>query len=153
MTNRRIQISNIALSDDKSFAEAEGMAGESFDTEVFQLHGFSSTPEAAAESTLLEINSDSDNHISLPPQGERTADAGTTLIYYGETEIVLDASSIKITVGGNFLNIESGTLTTDLDIETTGEITASEVSVGSVKLSSHIHTGVQSGGGVSGGPQ
>lgn len=153
MSNRRIQLSDIALSGDKPFGAAEGLAGEDFDTEVLQLHGFSSTPAEPAESILLEQNDDADNMVALPPMAERVAEPEQTIIYYGSTVITLEEGKVIIDVGGNNVTIENGTLETDLDIVTSGNIEANEVTAQGVNLSDHIHTGVQAGMGVSGEPQ
>lgn len=61
-----------------------------------------------------------------------------------EATAILKAASIQIAGGG--------TMTSDGDIITTGKVTASEVSEGAIRLGTHKHTGVTTGGGTSGTP-
>lgn len=46
----------------------------------------------------------------------------------------------------------TGKITANADIETTGQIKAADVVAGSVSLSTHTHSGVQTGSGISGPP-
>ena len=131
-------------SDGRPIAEAEGVAGETFDTEVWQPYGLSAGIEG--EGVLISHNGEADNHTALPATGDRVADAGTVLIYYGEnTQIVLSDDTIEITVPSGRVTIGAGKITTDLDIETTGDVKA-----GGISLRGHKHGGVMTGGGVTG---
>lgn len=148
MSNRRILLTGFLSGFAKRVASALGVAGEELETEVHESYGFSAHPNDLGESLLVEVNGDPDNYVALPPAGDREAEQGETLIYHGETAIRLSGNSITIEVGGNSLTIENGTLTTDLNISTTGTIVA-----GGVNLAQHIHTGVSTGTGLSGVPQ
>lgn len=157
MPNRRVFLSALQ-SAGRVIASAEGMAGENFVTSVYQPYGFS--VNRSGQGILLEINGSADNHISLPPAGDELAEPDTLLIYYGETKLTLSDDRVLIEVGGNSVTLEGGKLTTDLDIETSGDIRAQgsiiaqgAITSGAITLGSHIHTGVMTGGGVSGPPQ
>ena len=53
---------------------------------------------------------------------------------------------------GNFTGLGGGAMTSDADIETTGEVKAVDVKAGDISLSSHVHGGVESGGDNTGVP-
>ncbi len=145
MTNRRVWLGSPTM-DGRPIAAAEGVAGEDFDTEVYHPYGLSANVEG--EGVLLSMNGDADNHQALGPRGDRLAPAGTVLIYYGETtEIELSEDRVVIRVPGGELTIGDGRIETDMDILTSGDVRA-----GTVSLRRHKHTGVQTGGGVSGVP-
>lgn len=159
---RRVLIQTINTSEPKPFCEAiKGLAGEELDSELYELYGFSAHPEEPLESLLTEINGNPDNHLVFPPRGKRTAEKGTTLIYYGDdTEIVLSKNKIVIKRGEGNLEITSSTLKTNLDIETTGTIKAageisSDTDVKAVKVSlkDHVHLKVKIGTDLSGKPK
>ncbi len=159
MSSRRIELDELKKEDGKVVGAANGLAGEDFDTEIYQIYGLSVNPKGKNESVLIEINGDPDNFVALPPGGHKDTEVGTTTLYYGDTEIILSENTIKINVDGNFLNIENGVLKTDLDIETSGGITAqkdistnagvkakedittdADVKAGSISLKTHTHS-------------
>lgn len=141
--NRRVWLGQSQL-DGRPWAAAEGVAGEDFETEVYAPYGFASGVEG--EGVLIPFNLDDDNHTALGPRGDRIAQAGTVLVYYGDsTEIELSESGIVIRVEGGEINIGGGKITTDMDIETSGDVKA-----GSISLKSHVHGQVQSGMAISG---
>lgn len=133
--------------DGRPWATAEGVAGENFETEVYQFYGLSAG--VGGEGALMSFNGRADNHTALPPRGDRLAKAGTVLLYYGQnTEIELTKDSVTIRLAGGNFTMKNGKITTNMDIETTGDVKA-----GGVSLRRHIHTGVTSGGGVTGLPK
>lgn len=150
MSNRRVFLDDLSKINDRILSEADGMAGEVFDTEVYQPYGFSSNPDAAADAgpTILhQINDDPDNHLALPPSGDRLAKLGTTLVHYGnDVEIELSSEGIKIKAGGSFLNISNGALSTNLNIITSGTVRAADVVAGTPAVSLRTHTHVTPSG-------
>ncbi len=147
MSNRRVLITETYQSDEKIIANVQGLANEEMASELYQLHGFASSPEENSESILLEINGDTDNYLTLPPSEPKEIEQGQTLIYYGDTEIILTEDSIKINVDNHYLNIENGKLETDLDIETKGDIKAKgDIVAGRISLKRHQHIAPSSGG-------
>ncbi len=124
MSSRRIELDELKKEDGKVVGAANGLAGEDFDTEIYQIYGLSVNPKGKNESVLIEINGDPDNFVALPPGGDKDTKSGTTTLYYDNTEIILDENSIQIKVEGKFLNIKDGVLDTDLDIKTSGKISA-----------------------------
>lgn len=83
MSNRRVRLSGLRKAT-KVIADALGLAGDPFKTEVYQVLGISSNPASAEgrpREIHLEIHEDPDNHVSLPPAGCRLAEPGTTEIY------------------------------------------------------------------------
>lgn len=141
--NRRVWLGGSSL-DGRPVAAAEGVAGEEFDTEVYSPYGLSANVEG--EGVLLSMNGDADNHQALGPRGDRLAEPGTVLVYYGDsTEIELSESRVTIRVPDGELTIGNGRIETDMDIVTSGDVRA-----GTISLRGHRHSGVQTGGGVSG---
>lgn len=143
--NRRVWLSGASL-DGRPVANAAGVAGEDFDTEVYMPYGLSSNVDG--EGVLLSMNSDADNHTALGPRGDRVAKSGTVLIYYGDdTEIELSENIVKIKVPNGVLTIGNGKIETNMDIVTSGDVKA-----GTISLKNHRHSGVQSGGGFTAKP-
>ena len=141
--NRRIWLGQQQL-DGRPWAEAQGVAGEDFETEVYHPYGLASGVEG--EGLLLPIGGDANNHSALPPRGDRIAEPGTVLVYYGDdTEIELSVDRIVIRVPGGQVTIGQGKISTDMDIETSGDVKA-----GSISLKQHRHGQVQPGSGMSG---
>jgi hypothetical protein len=159
MPNRRVWIGESRL-DARPVVDATGMANEQFETELYWPIGIAFN--FPGETVVLEVNEDADNYLSLPPGGERMPEPGQGIIYVPETDtqILLEEDKIEITQGRNTFTIANGKLTTDLDIETSGTISAqgnitsgADVIASGTSLRAHVHTGVTSGTAVSGLPQ
>ena len=56
MTSRRVKVSNIQTQGEKPVASITGLAGEEFESEVYNQYGVSANPEDAGESILIEQN-------------------------------------------------------------------------------------------------
>lgn len=146
MTNRRVWLSSMAH-DGRTIATCEGLAGEEFDSEVYQTYGLSVNHEG--EGFLIEAQGKAANHIALPPRGDRLGPENSLLIYYGDkTEIELIDGKITIRVDGGLLEIDGKKIKTDMDIETSGDVKA-----GTISLRNHKHTGVQAGAAITGPAQ
>jgi hypothetical protein len=141
---RRVWVGKQRL-DGRPIADADGVAGEQFETEVYAPYGMAVDHEG--EGVLLEIGGHAENYISMPPMGDRIAPDNTLLIYYGDTEIEVGDDKIVIRVNGGTMSIDGKKIKTNMDIETTGDIIADQIS-----LKNHKHTGVTAGGAASGVP-
>lgn len=157
MSNRRVFLGVLAAGSDHFItSEASGVAGETFETEVYFPYGFWTNPDAIAEpgqTPLLEINNDPDDHIALPPSGDYIGPDGTMGFYYGDNRVTLSNGGITIEAGGKSFRIENGEIVTDMDIRTTGSIAATDVILTGgvpINLRTHIHT---TPSGPSGPPQ
>lgn len=159
---RRIFLSRFEQIKGKLVALTKGIAGEEFQSEVYQAYGLSANPEQGGESVLLEINGDADNYVALAPSGVKIAEVGETLIYFEDTVISLKKESVTIKVGSKSFELKDGKVKTNMDIETTGNIKAKSLDAEDVKATSklyirggefanHIHPGVRAGSGVTGG--
>lgn len=159
---RRIFLSGFEQIKGKLVAAVKGIAGEEFQSEVYQAYGLSANPEQGGESVLLEINGDADNYVALAPSGTKMAEPGETLIYYEDTVISLKEESVTIKVGSKSFELKDGKVKTDMDIETSGNIKAKSLDADDVKATSklyirgkefanHKHPGVRTGAGVTGG--
>lgn len=142
---RRILLGSITSKISTAFSTGiKGLMGEVFDSEVYELYGFSARPPKSTRlrSLLFQINGSNDNHVAFHPRGTRQADDDTTLIYFDEdNEITVSKNCVMIRVNSGFFSIKDGKVTTDLDIETTGVLTALDVKTASgVSLSTHTHT-------------
>lgn len=160
MVARRVLLGELSTEDDKVVSTVQGMAGEDFESEVYQLYGFSANPAGENESIVIEHNGSADNYIVLPPCGYERAEEGETLIYSGKSKISIKEDSITIIVGGaQKLEIKDDKIIvhSDLevngDIKTTGDIRSEgDVVAGVVSLQKHVHSGVWTGPGTTGTP-
>lgn len=150
MVARRVLLSNLATEEDKVVSQVQGLEGEDFESEVYQVYGLSSNPKGENESIVIEQNGSADNYVVLPPCGYEQAEEGETLIYSGKTRISLKDSSITIIVGGKTkLEIKDDKIVAHSDLEVKGKIQATgDVVAGAISLQQHIHTGVYNGSGV-----
>lgn len=99
MVARRVLLTNQSIEDDKVISQVQGLAGEEFESEVYQIYGLSSNPKGEHESLVLENNGSPDDYVVLPPCGYEQAKEGETLIYSGKTRISIKEESITIIVG------------------------------------------------------
>lgn len=77
-------------------------------------------------------------------------EGGAYEIEVGGTTVVLDNGKVRIESGGKTLELSGGKLTFDGNLEVTGSIIATgEITSGDIPLSTHRHTGVETGGGIS----
>ncbi len=98
-------------------------------------------PQVTVTSTNADVTASAEAHVSSP-----------TITLTGSTEIVLDSPLTTITgalaagTGAGDAAVFSGPISTSQTVMATGEITS-----GSIPLTTHRHTGVQTGGGDTGG--
>jgi hypothetical protein len=144
MSNRRIWLTKPRL-DGRPIADFDGLADETGETELYHPYGFVTAREG--EALLLEVQEDADNHMALPPGGDRVAPAKTTLIYWKDTTIELTESKVVITVGNSTFEMDGTTVKTNMTIKARDFVTNAGVS-----LSSHTHSGVRVGPGNTGTP-
>lgn len=149
MTIRRVLLTNQGKEEDKVVSKVAGLAGEEFESEVYQIHGLSSNPKGEHESLVLENNGSPDDYVVLPPCGYEQAKEGETLIYSGKSRISIKENSITIIVGGTKkLEINDNKVIIHSDLEVRGKIKATgDVVAGSISLQKHIHSGVYNGSG------
>ena len=142
MSNRRVFLGALVASSDRIISEADGVAGEVFETEVYMPYGFWSRPDAmadAGETVLFEINGDPDNHIAMPPSSAYMGEEGTIGIAYGDdVRVTLSEDCVLISVGESTFSIKDGEITTDMNIRTTGDICAD----GDIKAGGDVIAGV-----------
>ena len=138
MSNRRVNLRNII----GKLATALGLADEEFETEVYYPYGFSSNPrpDDIGPSVLIEINGDPNNFIALPPSGDGASEGNETRLYFRDTQIVLSDQGVQISTPSGQLSIGDRTISTDMDIVTTGSIRAGgDIRSGPVSLTTHTH--------------
>lgn len=154
MTARRVLLSDLTTEDDKVISQVQGLAGEEFESEVYQMYGLSSNPEGENESIVIENNGSANDYVVLPPCGYRQAEEGETLIYSGKTEISLKENSITIIVGGKQkLEITDDEIVMHSNLQVNGEIKATgDVMAGEISLQNHQHGGVYNGSGTTTAP-
>lgn len=115
--------------------------------------GFTIPGEDEANATLQTL--DGTHRLSVAPTyvkmtaGSNFVTVSDTLatIQVGTTVLTITASGISLTVGGTTMNMGSGGITSNGSWSHTGTLTANGIG-----LSTHRHSGVQSGGSNSGGP-
>lgn len=147
MVARRVLVTEQTKQDDKVVATVQGLAGEEFDSEVYQIYGLSANPKGENESIVIENNASPDNYVVLPPCGYEQAEEGETLIYSGKTKISIKEKSITIIIGGSKkMEIKEEKIVLHGDVEVKGKITATgDVIAGAISLQRHIHSGVYPG--------
>lgn len=150
MVARRVLLGELSTEDDKVITTVQGLAGEEFESEVYQIYGISSNPKGDNESIVIEHNGSADNYVVLPPCGYEQAEEGETLIYAGKSRISIKDNAITIIVGGQTkLEINDDKVVVHSDVEIKGSLTATgDVLAGVISLQKHIHTGVYPGSGV-----
>ena len=108
---------------------------------IFQIDG--------EESKMIGMFDRSDNR---PCKDLETGEVAVGNYSTGDYVKFKDGNIIEINASGDINITVSGTATINGDLDVTGDITAGEVSVGVVNLSDHLHAGVTTGSGTSGGP-
>lgn len=149
MVARRVLLGKLTQEDDAVITTVQGLAGEEFESEVYQIHGLSSNPKGENESIVIENNGSADNYVVLPPSGYEYAEEGETLIYSGKTRISIKEKSITILVGGaKKLEINDDKIILHSDLEVKGNIKSTgDVVAGAISLQKHVHSGVYNGPG------
>lgn len=147
MVARRVLLGELSQEDDAVISTVQGLAGEEFESEVYQFYGLSANPPGENESIVIENNGSADNYVVLPPCGYEYAKEGETLIYSGKTRISIKEESITIIVGDTKkLEINDDKIVLHSDLEVNGNIKATgDVIANGVSLQKHIHNGVESG--------
>lgn len=94
--------------------------------------------------------------------GKLTVNSVGSVEITAATEIKITAPVITVTgnllvsgsisAGGGTMTMEGGNINVDGDLTAQGSLTASEVTAGTVSLTTHVHSGVTTGGGTSGPP-
>jgi phage baseplate assembly protein V len=73
---------------------------------------------------------------------------GSWRVTCGNLAVVFQNGSAKITVAGTTFEVIDGKVKITGDVEVTGKITATgDIKAGTISLKTHVHSGVQSGGG------
>lgn len=172
MGNRRTNIGEMRLSNEVPWTNVDGFKGESFESEVYNLHGFSSN--VPGQALTVEINCDYLNYITLPPRGFKIAAPKTTILFYGENQITITQDSIDILlengngvkVGQDNVVLKSSTTTVELTddkinlvvaggrLEIDGDKISTDMDVVSngISLQNHTHGGIEPGVGNTLGP-
>jgi phage baseplate assembly protein V len=137
------------------------LEGETRDeVERFQNYGFTSNPPAGAEAIVVFLNGARDQGIAICVDDRRyrlrNLQPGEVAIYTDEGDKIVFkrggtievTASTKLSIVAPDVEI-SGDLTVKGDIE----VPSGDVTAGSISLKTHVHSGVQTGGGVTGAPQ
>lgn len=132
-----------------------GRAGEVHEAEVMMPFGLSYCPPDDAEAIILPAQGKSDHAVSPGFTGgdaRPKAEQGQSILYSSsegtQVRVNPDGTIEMTTAGGGTFRLEGGKkIVTNMTIETSGDIIADGVS-----LKEHRHTGVQSGGSLSGQP-
>lgn len=99
-----------------------------------------------------DIEADSDTNIKATAIVMATIEAPVIQLR-GEVTVIGNITAAGMSVSAmTDVPGSTGKIVSTADIETTGEITASDVKAGALSLLSHMHTGVQTGTGTSGPP-
>lgn len=133
-------------------ATADGRDGERHEVEVMMPFGISARPKAGGEAIAIPVHG-SDDHLVVVGF---TGGADRPQAAEGEVVFWSSVSGHKITLGadgstrldfgdGKSFLFSGGKITTDMDIETTGDVKAGDIS-----LRDHVHNGVNPGGGQTG---
>lgn len=132
----------------------QGRAGEVHEAEVFMPFGHSYCPPDGAEAVILPAQGKSEHAVSPGFTGGDTrpkAEQGQSILYSTADGTQVSANpdgSVSVsTAGGGSWRFDGERITTNMTIETTGDIIA-----GGVSLRDHVHTGVRTGGSLSGRP-
>jgi hypothetical protein len=127
---------------------AQGRDGERHEVEVFLPFGISYRPPSGAEAVAVPIGGSEDHLIAIGFTGggaRPEAQEGELVLWSGTAghTITLGADgSTRLAFGdGKSFVFAGGKITTDMDIETSGDVKA-----GGVSLRGHVHAGVMSGG-------
>lgn len=119
--------------------------------------GFTSNPPLNAEVMVLRRGGDRSQSMvvatSHRPSRLKNLQPGDVAVYDVRGAYVkFTGSGIVIDGAGQQMTIQNvGKVVINGDLEVTGEVTAKSTGT-SVKLSTHLHSGVQTGGGKTGGP-
>ena len=148
MTVRRIFYDTVNGIEEKPVCVGiRGVAGEIFDSELYQPYGLAACPAGGGESILLEINGDPNNTVALPVRGYVVPIKGRTVIYQGDNTITITPAGVSIRVGSTEFNVGPNSITTNKSIITSGDVIAAGVS-----LRGHVHAGVSNGTSFTAGP-
>ena len=134
-------------------AEARGRMGELHEVEVMQPFGISYRPPSGAEAVAMPVNGSNDHLVVVGFTGGTArpmAAEGEIVLYSGATGHVVRMTAdgkTRFENGAGWFQIDGDRLTTNLTIETDGDVIA-----GGVSLRSHRHGGVQLGGAETTGP-
>lgn len=146
MTGKRVVLASWDESPNAR-ATADGRNGERHEVEVMMPFGLSARPPSGGEAIAIPVHGSDDHLVVIGFTG------GATRPVAGEGEVVFwsGVSGHTITLGadgstrlafgdGKSFVFSGGKITTDMDIETTGDVKA-----GGVSLKEHVHGGVRSG--------
>ena len=135
--------------------------------EHMEPYGFTSHPNPGAEAIALFIGGDRSNGVVIVAADKRyrllNLQQGEVAIYDDQGQkvvltragIVVNTPKTLTAICGGDVTIKAPKITLDApDIYATGNIHASgDVKAGNISLNSHTHSGVESGGSSTGGPQ
>lgn len=132
----------------------KGRAGEVHEAEVMIPFGVSYCPPDDSEAIINPTQGASEHATATGFTGgvyRPKAEQGQSILYSTADGTQLranpDGSAEITTQGGGWFRYDGKKVTTNMTIETTGDVIA-----GGVSLRQHVHTGVTSGGGLSGVP-
>ena len=128
--------------------------------------GFASNPPLGSDAVLVFIGGDRTNAIVVGTNHQasrlRNLAAGETALYdepgkyvkLGAAGIVIEAGGRPVTVqNASSITLTAPTINLDGNVAVSGSLVATgNVTGAAISLDSHVHTGVQTGGGNTGGP-
>lgn len=127
--------------------------------ERFGQYGLTSVPHPGAEAVVLSVGGLRGHLLCLAVEDRRYRKKD---LAPGEVALYSDEGDYVLFKRGRIVEVRAGTelrIDTPLahflgDVEVDGSITAAvQVTADGIGLTSHVHSGVQAGGGVTGGPQ
>lgn len=126
--------------------QVTGYAEETRDqVDRVQPFGLSAVPVAGAEVVVVSVGGSRDHPVAIAVDDRRFRPSGLAA---GETCLYSARPAQRITLLADGTILVTGTkLRIECDVEVTGDVTA-----GTISLRTHRHTGVEPGGGTSGGP-
>jgi phage gp45-like len=141
--------------------QIEALEGETRDAvERFQNYGFTANPLAGSEAVVVFLGASRDHGVVVAVDDRRYrlkelqpgevaiyTDQGDKIVLKRDGNIEVTAST-KVTITSPEVEI-SGDLVVNGDIS----VPSGDVTAGSISLKTHVHGGVQTGGGVTGAPQ
>ena len=101
---------------------------------------------------VIQHTGDTNQDGNYTHQGDRTQTGNQTIIgdlhVDGNVTVTGNITCQGTIAAGNYTGLAGGAMTASVNIETTSDVVASGIS-----LNNHVHSGVEPGGGTTGGPQ
>lgn len=155
----------VALVDDSrkvQEVQVDLLDGETRDkVERVQNYGFTSVPMGGAEAIVIFVGSSRDHGVAVAVDDRRyrlkDLQAGEVAVFtdQGDKIVLKRGGTIEITASTKVSIVSDVEISGNLTVNGNGGVTVptGDVEAGSISLKTHVHGGVQSGGGTTGAPQ